>query len=327
MTKRRPFIFAASALLAGGLLWLLARSSSADGDALFAAISEADAATIALGGLSVAIPVWFGALKWRLVLNRFFARADTARFSFHLHYTALSTVVGLITTPLLSGPLVRGYATARETEGFSRGASSSVVEQVFDIVVTAVFAFCGVVLVLNGGAGSLALSLLLGAAFGVVAFGYVAARSPRLKRLAVAVATKTPLRRLKQLSAAISLLGDPARDDAGVVARLLGYSVVRFWANALRAVAVAMVLGGPEGVATVLLAFAAVQVVQFAPLTPGNFGTTEWGWSFALILLGWPFEIAAIFAFLVRGLGVFGALATFAVAAMWRFFDRTASEA
>jgi len=304
--------------MAVALIVWLAQRAGLNGAAIWSVLGNLGPFTGLLIICSIAIPVGLAAEKWRKVLICVGNPADIYRLGrvfFHYH-TSLATLLGQVLSPFLTGPLVRGMAARRlSSVGFAKGALSSGLEQGFDAAVTliltvAAFAAFGLGL-------SIPWSLVFMAGAGLAGFAvlYTLARSNALLSGVIAALGKSPARRIGELLDTSRRLG---LMQWALWRFLFLASFVRFWANALRAIAIAIAMGAGDQLPMILFAFALVQVVQFAPLTPGGLGLAEWGWAFALTSQGWTLEAAATFALATRAVGIAATVLVFAATLVWK---------
>ena len=305
MTPRRITIVILTVAAAIALLALLVHLSGASLDQLARILSALGPWQILGCLIGIAAPVLIASVKWRSVVERVMrVPTDLPGFTFFLHFSALSGVLGQVITPYAAGPMVRGMATRRVRGGsFVFGASTSMLEQFFDAWASLVFASAGVLLLLLGVSEQIAL-------FGYVVVAVIGAVGVQI--ILILPSSEAVLRRLstilpgqhERLEALMRLKVRSNVISSGFVNRLYWLSVLRFWIVGVAVIAVASSFSRDWTVLSLLHVYAAAQITRFAVFTPGNLGLAEWGWTTVLAFYGWSFQSAALFALAFRVVGI-----------------------
>jgi hypothetical protein len=251
----------------------------------------------ALSILQTALSAW----KWRIVLNRLRPAADDRLgFRFLYNSTALAAFLSQFMTVYLSSIVVRGWALKRGAGLDARyAATTSLFEQMFDVIALAVMVVPVVVVWTLGGSFN---QWLLATAFAIVAGGV----SLNLFRLVFRTAgllrhlgprMRNLLAMLDQ-GAASGLLAMPC------MVSLYALSIVRYFTMLVRVPLLALAFGLPIAVKDSVPAFTIVQATQIAALTPGQLGIREWTWSGVLAMRGYDLQLATRFAIDLRVVGL-----------------------
>ncbi|SMC13973.1 hypothetical protein ROA7745_03835 [Roseovarius aestuarii] len=248
---------------------------------------------IVLTGIQITI----SAIKWRIVVNQLTPETSPPGFSFFLTCSSASALLSQLLTTYVSSVVVRGWA-GRRFHGIpiTRGAGSSVFEQLFDVVVLMCIAIGTLITwIVGGGALTWVLFVTLFVVLGMLA-------STRLNHIIPVLRQLHP-----KLSGHEALLDDCgiARICSGpTVSALYGLSVLRYLVMLARAPLIVIALGYSISSLDAAQGFTIVQTTQLAAFTPGNLGLQEWGWSGVLAFLGYGFEKPLEFALALRVMGL-----------------------
>lgn len=232
------------------------------------------------------------ALKWHLLLASTSDGVPALRLRHATASTAVGTLAGQVLPLQIVTPAIRAWTARRHGIPVARAVGTSVFEQVFEIVVLLSMAAAGLVAAVAG----IAFGLLAGLALVILLF---LAIKPALQVGAVATGS---LERL-----AFPFLGrlriglDQAQMlPQGLLAKLMGLSILRYalmvWLNVQ--VLAWLVPGLP--LMTLALAFPIVQAVTALPIVSGGLGLTEASWIGLLIASGLSAPEAAAIALSLR---------------------------
>ncbi len=318
MHTRRLIIMLAALIVALGLLVLLISLSGLQVDQIVGALSAFGPFEIAGCLVGFTAPVLIASVKWRSVVCRATLRPSSLpSFPFFFHFSALSGVLGLVVTPYVTGPLVRGLATKRGGHGgFALGASTSVLEQFFDAWASLILSGVAVLMLLAGVPDDIALvGYILAAVVGAVGV-QVLLVLPGSTAVLDWLGDSLPGQR-ERLNKLIHLKTETKLLNGRFVNRLYWLSVLRFWILGMAVIAIASTFQHELTMVALLHVFAVVQITRFAVFTPGNLGLDEWGWVTVLSFYGWDFTTAALFALTFRTVGFVFTCVTYVVAALW----------
>jgi hypothetical protein len=241
--------------------------------------------------------------KWRLIDRHL---GDPGRPAMprliYFAFTAIGVGLGQIVPAQLSLALCRSLgAHLYGGRGFMRGATATLFDQFFDLLVAALLGLSSVlVLMLGGGAPAWAFwGLILGIA-GLFLYGAAA-------RLVAGAARRLSSLGESRLCAFCASLGLSPLLAPEIGLRLFGISALRF----LVLVLAGMVSANAAGVDMPLWHLAAslpfAVLANALAITPGGIGINEWAVTSALFALGTPFQASAQWAVVNRVLVATGA--------------------
>ena len=305
MNTRRVFITAATSFAAVLMLVVLIYASGIEFDLFVNRLAGLGPWQLLLCFIGFASPVLIASVKWRGVVVRTMQHSATLpSFPFFFHISALSGVVGQVITPYAAGPFVRGFATRQMKGGsFAFGASTSVLEQVFDAWASLVFSGAGLLFLLAGISPFIALfGFAVAAAIGIIGIYFLLAL-PSSTPVLTWLERRFPRQR-ERIGALIALKERSGIASLGFIGWLYWLSVLRFWVPCFAIVAVAGTFAEDWTVLGLIQVYAAAEITRFAVFTPGNLGLAEWGWTTVLALFGWSFQSAALFALTFRIVGI-----------------------
>lgn len=250
----------------------------------------------ALTVAQISLSAW----KWRLVLHKLDPiESERIGFGFLYNCSALASFLSQFLTVYISSVLVRGWALKRSYGSTTTyAATTSVFEQVFDVVALIVMALPTLLIWSAGGSfrqWMLATGLAIIAGAGSLQFFGVFVRIATLMERVHPAAKKTST--ILKESAASGLLALP------FMLKLYALSIVRYVTMLVRVPALVAAFGLPLAMADAVQGFTLVQATQIAALTPGQLGIREWSWSGVLALRGYNLQLAAGFAIDLRIVG------------------------
>ena len=295
--KRKGRLVALSLILALGLLALVVFWTGLTPARLWATLSRVPLWLLffiaALHGAIIAL----AAQKWCLIL-----RAD-GRPGLPLGEAVAATTLGTLAGQLLPiqlvTPAIRAWIARSHGISAPRALGTSLLEQVFEVIVLAAMALAGAVGPLLGLSllPSLALSLLM-------AGGMTGAVRPALQlahRLAAAVARYSQ----RVFATLASGFSEAARMPYRSLLHLTGLSVLRYGLLAGLNVTLLVFLAPTANPLLLLAAFPLVQFLTALPVVPAGLGLVEITWSGILISQGLSPSEAAAAALAVRLVSTF----------------------
>ncbi len=201
---------------------------------------------------------------------------------------ALSQILPVQLTTALSRSI---GARAYGGHAISRGVGATIIEQLFDLFVAALFGLASVIVLLTGGSGvdwMLAASIAVGAGFALCDL--------------TGPLTESVLRRFRtnKTNRLIGWLGSSGLLTSKIARRLFVLSLLRFaifvsvWAVAADAVSLDIPLW------QLAAAFPFATFATALAITPGGIGLSEWTASSMLVAFGTPFPVAAQWAIACR---------------------------
>jgi uncharacterized protein (TIRG00374 family) len=300
---------AAAIALIAGLVWvsgltLQDLSSALGAFPLIAALAYL-CLTVALVALS--------ALKWKRVVEVF--EPDPLRRAgagFYFQYTALGQLLGQVLPLHVSSATARSLALRlHHRMPVVRGVATSVVEQVFDLLVPSVFLIPSLLL-LSGLVDLFQWAALAATLLALTAIMVAVLAEPIFLALAGgmdAVAHRWRARRFEKAAGALREARELGLFKRRLALSMFLLSLVRFVVLFAR---VATVLGGlalPVGVVELIEIMPLAQLSLVVAVTPGSLGVSEWAWTALLGLVGADLESAVVFV-LLRRLMALSALAT-----------------
>lgn len=256
----------------------------------------------AVGAVQAALIV-AAARKWHLLLCATSSDLPTVSLADATVATALGTLAGQVLPLQLVTPTVRAWSARRHDIPVSRAAGTSVFEQLFDVVVLLSMGVIGLMASVVGmawapmlaGAVLVALTLLLRPVLGLGAD-------------ALAQGGRRGLPGLSRLAQGAR----QARDlPGGLLARLVGLSILRYGLLVCLNVMVLACLVPGVPLLPLVLAFPLIQAVSAMPLVPGGLGVTEATWVSILMASGIPAPEAAGAALGLRIVSTAGFLLVF----------------
>lgn len=298
---RKVLLTFLSCAVAMAAIVALIKFSGIDLDLIGARLVEVGPGAIVLICLASLAQVGISSIKWRLVL--FALKTEPATMpgpQLSLLLASLAGVAAQFLPLFIAAPTLRSVA-ARYAAGTPvlEGALASAVEQAFDVLAfsllllptLAVFAleFAG----FKAGFGTWAMiaALTLGAAF--LLLGTASTRM-----------TERLTRNLDLNRYAAGAFDAISGIDAALQRRLLWLSLLRYCAILARVLIVAEVADFAIPFVHLVYAHTIVQAAQFASVTPGNLGLTEWTWLGALGFLGHDVAFVVIFSLTLRVVSV-----------------------
>lgn len=297
---KQPLLAVGSLAFAGLLLAILIWAGDVETGLLLSAIAEIRPAPLALIGLTTVMILGLSAYKWKLVTETLRPEATPSPgLSFYFFYTCLGGVFGLVLPPHVSSVVVRSIGLKlHHRMPVGHGASTSVIEQMFDLLIPVACAGPGLLYVFDLIAFRDFALLSLACAAGLALAAVVA--GPRaLGWLA------SPLGRPLDKARRLAALRQALRHYAGAVGRrllaqLCLLSVFRFAVMGGRAVLIASAMGLLIEPAHLWVGLPFVQLSFLVALTPASIGIAEWTWSGVLYGLGTGLAVASQFALLHR---------------------------
>ena len=237
------------------------------------------------------------ALKWRTVINIMVpTEGQPAKFKFFFNCSAISALLSQVLTTYAASIIVRSWAARRfHNVPLAKGAASSAIEQIFDVVILLVMVLATASVWFTGGSFAqwlivMSVAIALG---GLSIYG--------LRSLLSVVGHLHPS--LASL-AALQNSGEGARLFATpLMLRLYTLSFLRYVLMMIRAPLIVVALGFPILAQDAAQGFTIVQVTQLAAFTPGNLGLQEWGWTGVMAYLGYGAELGIEFALALRLIG------------------------
>lgn len=288
--------------LAAALIVAIVRSFGIDLAQVGANLSGQALPVIATVGICLTLQFALSALKWMQIYRRVAGDAEPAsgNFATQFFYVSLSGLFAQLLTVYLASILVRGFAERFHfRRRFALGASVSMYEQLFDVIVLGVVGAPVIALLAFGASPVVAISAAIAAAVLLIPLVRLALRRGHPLQFAASL-----LPRGLRFADAIRASSDVARelelDAPPLVTRLLALSLLRYLCIAARTALVAALLIPGIGLASAANGFAAIQLSAVFALTPGNIGITEWGWAGYGLYLGRNVAIFAAFALALR---------------------------
>jgi uncharacterized protein (TIRG00374 family) len=253
--------------------------------------------------LTVAL-VALSALKWKRVVE--VLEPDPARSvgaGFYFLYTALGQLLGQVLPLHVSSATARSLALRmHQRMPVVRGVATSVVEQVFDVLVPSVFLIPSLLL-LSGLVDLFQWAALAASLLAVTAIMVAVLAEPIFLALADgldAVAHRWRARRFETAADALREARELGLFERRLALSMVFLSLVRFVVLFAR---VGTVLGGlalPVGIAELIEIMPLAQLSLVVAVTPGSLGVSEWAWTALLGLVGVDLESAVVFVLLRR---------------------------
>lgn len=312
-----------SAGLAAILVILLLACTHLDLTTLGRLLSEVPPESFAAIVLLLAFNNFLSGEKWRFIARRLQqdGSAGMPRF-LYFSFTSIGVGLGQFVPAQLSLVLSRSLgAHLYGGRALVRGATATVFDYFFDLLVAACVALSSLLIVLLGGgeAGWALLVVVIGVA-GFLLWGVVASISAAAARLIA--------RRFGGRIAGVceAVAGSPLlAPDVG--RRLLAISGLRFLVLVTMSVISAKAIGADLGVWQLAAALPFAVLANALALTPGGLGVTEWAASTVLFALGTSFQASVQWALVNRVLlaaaAVLLGLAGLAVAIAARFYRQS----
>lgn len=281
----------ALAAIAGLVAW-----SGLGLDAIASRLERTPVWLIASLATIVALQATLSGVKWRIVLGAAGTPPEEIPpLRFCIGVTALAILLSNVMTTFLSAIVTRGLV-AKRVHGMpvTKGALTTTYEQVYDAALIVMFALVTAL--------AWSFDLAFGAWLGLVALGVVGIGAA----IALVGAMRARLMTLELTGRAEALrervLGwaQVGLFRPGLIAKLLGLSLLRYALLAMRAVMIAAGLGYSLAGEKAFQAHTLVQSTQLAAITPGNLGIQEWGWAAALSIEGLGTGEATDFALALR---------------------------
>jgi uncharacterized protein (TIRG00374 family) len=268
-------------------------------------------AAVAYLCLTVAL-VALSALKWKRVVEVF--EPDPLRRAgavFYFQYTALGQLLGQVLPLHVSSATARSLALRmHQRMPVVRGIATSVVEQIFDVLIPAVFLVPS--LLLLSGAVALyewaALVLCLIAATAMLIALLAEPLFLVLARGLDALSGRWRMGQMKKAALALHEARDLGLFERRLALTMFALSLVRFLVLTARVEAVVAGLALPVGFAELMEIMPLAQLSLVLAFTPGSLGVSEWAWTGLLGLVGVDLEPAVVLV-LVRRLLALSALA------------------
>jgi Lysylphosphatidylglycerol synthase TM region len=296
LTPARLVSLVASVILAALLLALLFRYGQVDlaalGRLLFAAPPLPLAAVLVLLAVNNAL----SGEKWRLIAASLPQdRTVGVPRLFYFAFTSIGVALGQIMPAQLSLVLSRSLgAHLHGGRALTRGASATLFDYFFDVVVVALLALATTMVLLTGSGGA----VWIGVAVAICLAGFLLYSSAA--RLAARLAGRLGLRGQGRLWTACAAIARSPLLRPAIGRRLLLLSVARFAVLALIGIASAKAirLDLPAWQIAAALPFAVIG--SALAITPGGLGVNEWAVSSILLALGTPLPAAAQWALVNR---------------------------
>lgn len=234
--------------------------------------------------------------KWRLIAMRL--QPDDGRAMPRLLYfafTSIGVALGQIVPAQLSLVLSRSVgAHLYGGRALSRGATATLFDYFFDVLVAALFALAStLVLMIGGGAGTWALCALSISGAGFVLYGAAA------QLVAGAARSLGSLGRGRLCGFCTTIAFSPLlAPDIG--RRLLAISALRFAVLVLAGAVSATAVGIDLTLWHLAASLPFAVIANALAITPSGLGVNEWTVSSALFALGTPFQVAAQWAVINR---------------------------
>ena len=299
-----------SLFIAIGLLGAVVLSTGLTPSDLWAAIGRVPTWFFLPLALVQGLIVVLAARKWCLILSAH--NGQSLPLGEGVAATAIGTLAGQALPIQLVTPVIRAWIARAHGISASRAIGTSILEQVFEIIVLGAMALAGVIAHFAG--LSLILSVAFALAIAVIMTVFVA---PGL-RLAHSVAHAFALR----FGGPFSTLADGFERAGRLPHRLLfqltGLSILRYVLLAGLNVMILTQLAPQADPLVLLAAFPLVQLLTALPIVPAGLGIVEMTWSALLLTQGLsPTEVAGA-ALALRLISTFGFLliAPFLIAPM-----------
>lgn len=286
----------AAALLIGLLVAVLGLNAQDVATTVSATPAWAFGAVLALTALNKIVGAW----KWRAAAAWLSPGASTPTTLVSAALNALGALFGQILPIQIANAAARWLYVRRRESAAGWAISSTVYEQVFDLVALLAAGACGVAAIALG-AGALAASAL-----GIAAFAALLLIGPRIMALAAAAAgaaARLAPGRLRGAAFFAMLEEAFARAAAAppeVARRLFALSALRVVIVIARALLPIAALAPSIELTTVAAGAPAIGLIAALPTTPGGVGVVEWTWSGVLILAGSAAAAAAALAITLR---------------------------
>jgi Lysylphosphatidylglycerol synthase TM region len=246
--------------------------------------------------LLLAFNIFLGGEKWRLIALRLQhddgpAMPRTLYFAF----TAIGVALGQIVPAQLSLVLSRSLgAHLHGGRALSRGATATLFDYFFDVLISGFLALSSLlVLLTGGGARTWVLGALAISGAGFLLYGAAARLATGVARSLASVGGG----RLGRFCAAIALSPLLAPD---IGRRLLAISALRFALLVLMGAVSARAIGVDLPLWQQAAALPFALIANALSITPGSLGVNEWTVSSALFALGTPFQVSAQWALVSR---------------------------
>lgn len=301
----KRFVLAiASLAVASLLLALLVWAGDIDIGLLVDSLMAIRTGPLALIALTTIMILGISAYKWKLVTKTLQPEASPSDgLPFYFFYTCLGGVFGLVLPPHISNVIVRSIGLKlHHRVPLGHGASTSLIEQMFDLLIPAACAGPGLLFFfgLIRFQDFALLSMICVAGLALVA---VVAGSTFLGWLA------RPERLPRAGTSRLAALRQAAHQYAGAIDRrllvqLCLLSSVRFAVLGGRAMLIASALGFFIEPTHIWVSLPFVQLSFLVALTPASIGIAEWTWTGVLYGLGTGLAVATHFALLHRILSV-----------------------
>jgi hypothetical protein len=218
--------------------------------------------------LASAAHMGFGALKWYLVMRRTESSAAERVGLVGCFYT---TCLGALLSQLLpvhvATTLVRGLSTRTRTESSWRGATSSLYEQAFDVVMLPAFAVPSVLALVY----SMSFATWIGIA--LISFGFSIAGVVGLLRFAATTPRRLGWRPVESLMRMAREASERGLFEKRFAVLLIGLSLARYLSMLTRSLVFVSAIGLPVPSFQIVLAFT---IVQAACLFTGDSSTKAW---------------------------------------------------
>ena len=289
--------------LAAALLLALVVLSEIDFRSLWQQVVQAHPGYLLLIVAAKAVIFALSAVKWKLINERVTAEPSSApRLFFYYTYTCLGGLLGQILPPHISSIAARSVGLRLHHKApMLQGASTSLIEQVFDVLLPA--ACIGASLLFVIGLVSYNVFLLLVIVSIILVGGMIVWFGPQAaqwigRREFTGGVIST---RFVALRSALQHYSDQL--DRRLMTQLYLLSAVRFALLAAQAALIVHATGLAVAVSDVLASLPLVQLSLLIAITPASIGIAEWTWSSLLYALGTSLTLASNYALLYRLLG------------------------
>ncbi len=297
--KLRTLGLLASGVLAAVLIVGLVHFADLPMERFRGLVNQLNAGALVLVVATTLAHMFIGGWKWQLV-TRWYQR-DLDR-GLGIHFYTLTTCYGSLLGHFLPMHLTvmaaRSFALRMQAKAsIGAGAATSLVEQVFDLVVPVLLLLPAAALIF--GVADLTVTAVAAALLLVGFAALLGASGPSVVLWLVGL-----------IGTVKGWFGMPSdRQDDALLGRrkarrlllsLYGLSLVRFANLVLLSVAIAWALGLPISGQQIFVAMPIVQLSFAVPITPGSLGVAEWTWSTALVLQGVGPTVAGEYALASR---------------------------
>jgi len=310
-------------VLAVLLMFGLIRFTRADLNEITRTIADMPLWGIALFFAMTLLNLMLGAKKWQLVVEHLSRETDEMpSYSFFLLYTLIGAFLGLFVPIQVSTLATRSISLQVGGYGsVKRGAASSIISQVQDVIVIIIFVIPGYFVIFR----NLSFSIWILEISGLIIGGHIFFRHilPFISEKVAnqKISNKWPKSFYGNLSKNIISLFQEISNKKIIAPSLtipLYYlSMLRFINLALRSYLISWLIGLGVSPISIMSMSSITQLSLLIAITPGNLGVLEWGWVGLLGLVDIPIALAGNFALTTRTLGYGSTITIFVISFLY----------